>query len=520
MNRKALILLIILSFPTFVYSQDTANAEEVSYNTTSNLVYSENFSGAITMYKQMLNFDPKNPCFYYKLGFAYLNTFGKADSAVHFLNIAKKLYKPEYQKQVSKFDVMFYLARGYRVLEKNDSCIILLEELRMEYADDKCQNLIKTELSAAQKLQNRHLAIAELDTIINSANTDHSPVFSVETNTLMFTSRRNNPSSTKYDDEQFDEDIYYTVIKNGKWSEPKVMELFSTPENEATSSISADGKRMLIYKDEENGSIYYTQFAAGQWTAPQKFPRPINSRHRETHASMTENGQYIFFSSDRPGGYGGLDIWLCYKINETGQWSEPINLGDKINSKGDEKSPNISEDGHTLYFSSNGRPNSFGGFDIYKTTKNSFGYWEMPQNMGYPINSIGDDIFFSINESTQKAFYTSIRYESHGVADIFMVDIDTNNRVTNTVNTAYVYNATGDPLKDDIEINIINTKTKEKAIAKPNKVGKFVFITEPNSTYRLVIYKDNKIEYEDTISLPDIVPKERFYSKIPLPGVK
>lgn len=519
---KIIIFILVFFSPICLFSQvDYGNSsgvknddgqQQIQYNVTEDLVYSEDFSGAIKMYNQMIAFDTKNPTFYYKLGFSYLNTFGKQDSALIFLQKADELYSSKYRADVSPIEIKFYLARAYRLNNNIDSCIILLENLRLEVHNDQFLSSINAELQKTKSQLNNLFTVTDLDSVINSSYSEHSPLYSNLENILIFTSRRKNPNSTKYEDGQYDEDIYFSEIIEGKWSSPKLMTNFSGPDNEATASIATDGRNLLIYKDDDNGSIYLSTFDNGNWSTPKKMPKPINTRHRETHASMTADGKTIYFTSDRMGGHGGLDIWMSTKLGAN-EWSKPINLGESVNSKGDEESPNISDDGKTLYFSSNGLKNSFGGFDIYKSEKTEFNTWGIAENLGYPINSIGDDIFFTPINSTEKAFYTSYRYGSHGNADIFVVYLDSTDINKQTVNFGFVYDENENPI-DNIEIFITNTNTKEKKIARPGKSGKFIFVTEANNTYDLEVNLNDNIVFSDTFSFPDTVPIKKFYKKI------
>ena len=278
MNSKKTLLLIIFLSPIFLFSQNNDGRSQIQYNVTTDLVYSEDFSGAIRMYKQMISFDPKNPVFYYKLGFAYLNTYEKQDSALIFLRKADKLYSSKYRADVSPSEIKFYLARSYRLNGKTDSSIIILENLRAEIYNEQFLINVNKELLKTRQQINYFFTINDLDSVINSSFTEHSPVYSNADNILFFTSRRQNPNSTKYDDGQYDEDIYFSEIVNGKWSSPKLMTIFSGPGNDATASIAVNGQNLLIYKDENNGSIFHSQFVLGRWTTPQKLPKPIKFR--------------------------------------------------------------------------------------------------------------------------------------------------------------------------------------------------------------------------------------------------
>ncbi len=508
---KPIILFFFLVIPFYIFGQQNDGSTQLQYNYTQKLAYTEDFSGAIRMYKQMISFDHKNPVFYYKLGFAYLNTFGKEDSAIIFLNQANKLYKDDYRADVSPYEIKFYLARAYRLNNNIDSSIILLETLRSETINDQFRIAVNNDLAITKLSITNLFTVNDLDSVINSSFSEHSPVYFQSENILIYTSRRYNANSIKYDDGQYDEDIYYSKLINGLWSSPILLSDLSSPDNEATSSFSSNTSQLLMYKDDEKGSIYITSYTDNTWQTPVKLPRPINSRHTETHASLTADGNRIFFASDRPGGYGGLDIWTSVKLSN-GNWSKAENLGDAVNSAGDEDSPNISSDGKTLYFSSDGR-GGFGGFDIFRTKLNDFGTWEIAENLKYPINSIGDDIFFTPIQSTDKAFYSSYRTGTHGAADIYVVYLDSANINTKTINIGFLFDSNNNPI-DTAQIIIMNKTSGQQFIANPTKEGKFIFVTEANNSYSLIVKKSNKILYTDNFSMPDSVPKKTFYKNI------
>ena len=511
-KKTTLVLLLSLIFSN-VFSQGK-DETIIQFNYTNKLAYSENFTGAIRMYKQMISFDPQNPVFYYKLGFAYLNTINKADSAVINLKKSNLLYSDKYRAEVSIWDIKFYLARAYRLNKNIDSSLMILEKLRQDSHNKQFIENINNELLITRQSIDNLFTIEDLDSVVNSIFSEHSPVYSAKNNILIFTSRKYNSNSQKLDDGQYDEDIYYSDWKNGAWSSPKLMKQFSTRNNEATMSIINQGDFLLIYKDEQNGSIFSSEFKNGKWTIPKMLPKPINSKFRETHASMTPDGKQIIFTSDRPGGYGGLDIWTSF-LQDDGSWSKPVNLGDAINTPEDEESPNLSDDGDMLYFSSNGRK-GYGGFDIFKSQRTDFNTWTIAQNLKYPINSVGDDIFFTQIANTEKAFYSSYRYGSKGNADIFIVYLDSAEAKIKTINYGYIFDKDKKPITS-ANIEIINHKTGELSIYKPSDSGKFIFITKAKITYTLKIILKNTIIYSETFSTSDTVPEKKYYKEIIIP---
>jgi outer membrane protein OmpA-like peptidoglycan-associated protein len=150
---------------------------------------------------------------------------------------------------------------------------------------------------------------------------------------------------------------------------------------------------------------------------------PINSKYWEPSVCLSADERTLFFVSDRPGGLGGRDIYMCRRL-PNGKWSAPINLGPPINTPYDEDGPFFHPDGKTLFYSSNG-PNSMGGFDIFRTELRPDSTWAPPINLGYPINTPGDDIYFVLSASGLHGYYASERDDSYGEKDIYLIDFST-----------------------------------------------------------------------------------------------
>jgi outer membrane protein OmpA-like peptidoglycan-associated protein len=192
--------------------------------------------------------------------------------------------------------------------------------------------------------------------------------------------------------------------------------------SESSLAFSPDGKTLFVYRDEGNGDIYFTERKPdGTWSELEALPGLINSSYRESSISITKDEDLLYFASERPGGFGGSDIYVCYK-DSNGEWSKVKNLGPSINTEFDEDGPFIDYDGKTLYFSSSGRK-GMGGFDIFKTNlldkeKNE---WSEPINMGYPINSPDDDIYFSGTKDGNRWYYSSVREDGLGYSDIYTI---------------------------------------------------------------------------------------------------
>ena len=223
------------------------------------------------------------------------------------------------------------------------------------------------------------------------------------------------------------EDFYYSVRRPGDGWEARrnLGKPLNSPGNEGAQSLSPDG-RMLYFtacnRDDGEGmcDIYISQQTGGKWSVPYNPGRPLNTAYSEKHPSISADGRTLYFASDRPGGWGGLDIWISI-MTEDGKWREPVNAGDSINTPEDEQSPFIHPDGKTLYFSSGGHMN-LGKGDIFISKKKDDGSWSEAGNLGFPINTFNDEIGLIVNSDGDKAYFSSDRLKGRGM-DIYSFDL-------------------------------------------------------------------------------------------------
>ncbi|HTA28664.1 MAG TPA: OmpA family protein [Bacteroidia bacterium] len=253
---------------------------------------------------------------------------------------------------------------------------------------------------------------------INTEYPEYGAIISADESEMIFTSKRPTTTGGKLDpdDGQYLEDLYISFNKNGNWSPATNMgSPINTDGDDATSGISVDGQTLYVYRD---GDIFETHLKGITWTKPERMNNKINTQFKETSVSLSPDGKTLYFVSDRPGGYGDRDIYKSV-ADAKGRWTEAVNLGAVINTQYGEEGISMQADGKTLYFSSQGH-NSMGGYDIFKSVYEN-GSWSNPENLGYPINTPDDDIFFSISASGKHGYYTSIRKEGKGEKDIYMV---------------------------------------------------------------------------------------------------
>ncbi len=484
----------------------------------------ENFTGAINLYQRMLDEDPNNAELNFKLGFCYLNTAHEKDKAIEYIEKSvKQLSKRKRRRSTEYLEASFYLAKAYQANYKFDKALTQYLELKEKTKNRQLIAIIEKEIEKCTQgnalVQNPvQLTITNLGDSINSEYSDHSPFVSADESVLVFTSRREN----KYNDEmdisgEYDENIYISYSEEGgPWSKPvSIGDNINTADHEASIGISVDGQKLFIYKSEEEGSIFVSDLVGDVWSKPKKLGPTINTKYRETHASLSADGTKLYFTSDRKGGYGGLDIYVAYKLLN-GEWGEPKNLGPGINTPQDERAPYIHPDDITLYFSSRGH-GGLGGFDIFSSQLNEFGTWTKPKNIGYPINTSSDDIFYVTSADRQRSYYASSKESGLGMTDIYLIGLEEAEVANITIMTGKVYVCRG--TLPEVSITVMDAKTDEVVgIYTPNsKSGKFLFVLNKGGRYNVVFEADGKIINEEQLYVPENAAYQQLYKAVQIP---
>jgi len=254
---------------------------------------------------------------------------------------------------------------------------------------------------------------------VNSPYPDYGPVISADESVILLTSRRPGSTGGQQDPETggFFEDIYQsTRLPNGKWSEATNLgSPINNDGHDATVGLAPDGQRLLVYMEDNGGDLHESELRGTEWRKPQKLGTRINSRGHESSAAYSPDGRTLYFVTDKEGGLGGRDI---YRIQPEGR-GPAQNLGPVINTPYGEEGVFLHPDGKTMYFSSEGH-NSMGGYDIFKSVYEN-GQWSKPENLGWPINTPDDDVFFVISASGRHGYYSSFREDGLGSKDIYQI---------------------------------------------------------------------------------------------------
>lgn len=320
---------------------------------------------------------------------------------------------------------------------------------------------------------------------------------------------KSNPEGVNKVYELFQEDFYYSVKENDLWrSAFEIGEPIKTNKNEGAQSLTSDGFKMyftVCYKSDTKGrcDIYKSERISTNWGEPVNIGSPINTASWEAQPSIAPDGKTLYFISDREGGFGGKDIWESTYL-PNGNWSNPQNLGEKINTSGDEQSPFIHFDNKTLYFSSNGHI-GMGGSDLFKSEKLPDGSWTDPLNLGYPINTSYDEIGLIVNASGEKAFFSSDRFTDKG-RDIFEFELYPDAR-PNAV--SYIKGKVFDSenlvnLNAYFELIDLNTGKPIMQSESDKSTGDFLICIPTDNDYMLNVSKEGYLFYSDNFSLKGI----------------
>lgn len=516
MIRKALIGFVYLLFVTsnFALAQDIdANQElarqlleigdEIYYQQKAPEVAKEQYVAAAQA-------DPDNIRANYMAGKLITETINKHEATPYFL----KVYSLDAN---FRFDILYSIGRAYQYGQEFEKAIeyynLYTQKLEQEAeyrGDDKIplsqvQRRIYESENGLEYMQNaRNFSIVNIGESINSNSLDYAPVINADETMMIFTSRRRdgNLNENVYDDNFPYEDIFISYKKDGKWSPAEnIGNTVNTLYFESNLALSADGQQLYIYRDENNGDIYVSDRKSDNtWSAPQPLSSNINSSYSENSVSISPDGQTLYFSSNRPGGYGGIDIYKCEK-DRRGVWGKVTNLGDAINTPFDEDGVFIDYDGKTLYFSSRGHK-GIGGYDIYKSIYDAGNsQWSPPVNLGYPINTPDDDIFFVSTKDGKRGYYATVRSDGSGYLDIYMVEPDRSSNASNKLEKQKPNEITTQKKESNKIINKVATTTPDKSLQPVRLLLK----VEDNKTQ---IVLSSQVKLKSTTGGKELVPVE------------
>ncbi|MCK5028698.1 MAG: PD40 domain-containing protein [Bacteroidales bacterium] len=486
MKRLFILLAISLFFISNMPAQEYYELEELFLDADSWFSY-EDYEEAIPLFLRVLESDSLNYNVMYKIGFSYLQIPGqKAKSIPYLENAIQKTtdsYRNNtYSEKLAPVDALFYLGNAYLVNNKIDEAIDVYSGFQnaitrtkklankdiynTDYLDrqfNACRNALQFQYEPVSFIA------SNLGNPINTRFNEFNAIVSGDGSTLVFTASL-----------QFYDAIFYSKKdSNGKWGYPiNIMGQLGIDDKSASTGLSYDGTELYIYRDDNfDGNIYVSYLKNGMWTEVKKLDENINTKYWESHASLSPDNQKLYFVSNRAGGFGDLDIYVAQRLPDS-TWSVPENLGENINTRWNENTPFLTPDGNRLFFSSEGHK-GMGGYDIFYSEK-AGNTWSTPVNIGYPINSTDNDIFFAPNENGSFAYCSQFSRKGFGGQDIYQFQLldlpGYNNLIVEGIET---FDNKQDRNKKDFSINIINKTNQDTiAILKPdNDVTEYQYQT-------------------------------------------
>lgn len=478
--RKIFYLLAIFVWLSMSVSlaQSKSQMRDFFIVAESHYLYGE-YEKANEIYMVLNQMMPENANIQYKIGNCYLHIPHEKTKAIPFLQSA--ITNSEYGAKVTRFnekraplDAYFSLGNAFRINNNLDKAILtyakfkdlLSGEGRMVNSDFVDQEIMACK--NAKKLMETPLDFTKktLGEKINIVAINHRPAVSGDGNTMVYTCEMGEENS-----------IYMSQKVSGKWSPPtEITSQLSNQRDISSSSLNYDGTQLFIYKaDDFVGNIYVSNYSDGTWSKIMKLNNNINTKYYESHASVSKDGNTLFFTSNRDAGEGGTDIYLS-ELQSDGTWGPANNLGTSINTPFNEGTPFLTNNDSILFFSSEGHY-TIGGYDIFKAKKKS-NTWQKPENIGYPINSTDDDLFFQPIGNGTIAYYSMLT--GYKEKEIFKINLFSKKielvfeirGIISVPDPAILFN-------EDFPISLIDTISNDTIdVSYPNKTtGLYSFIT-------------------------------------------
>ncbi len=520
---KKIIILVILciTFISNLYSQEYYEREEMFLDADSWFFF-EDYKEALSLFLRVLEADSLNYNVMYKIGYCYLHIPGQKAKAIPYLeNAIEKTTinyrRNTYSEKLAPVDAIFYLGNAYLVNNMIDEAIdaysgfqnMITRSQKLADKDiydtdylakqfDACRNAIQFQYEPvsfiAQNLGNK----------VNTRFNEFNAIVSGDGNSLVFTAAL-----------QFYDAIFYSKKdSDGNWSYPmNLMGQLGIDDKSASTGLSYDGTELYIYRDDDfDGNIYVSYLKNGMWTKVRKLGENINTKFWESHASVSPDNKKLYFVSNRDEGFGDLDIYVSERLTDT-TWGVPVNLGNIINSRWNENTPFLTPDGKRLFFSSEGHT-GMGGYDIFYSEIDQDGNWGKPVNIGYPINTTDDDIFFVPFKNGSFSYCTQFSKQGFGGQDIYhfqLFDIPEYNNIL--VEGVLEMDNDENRNKKDFSINIVNKLNNDTlVILKPDEDELAYQYQTPLGKNHLVFESTmNDTENQFFISTPYEI-KEQFLS--------
>jgi outer membrane protein OmpA-like peptidoglycan-associated protein/tetratricopeptide (TPR) repeat protein len=485
----------------------------------------KSFERAQELLLQAVNLEPRFQDALYNLGYAYFmnKNYSQAYDALDKLYQINKDYKLEFH--------FYYGLTHFHKMQYEQAEFFLSKYLQgkvsPQLADKAKITLAKAKFAKEAIKKPVPFQPKNLGPNINTKGEEYLPSLTADEQILFFTSRREgNMGGYISMMNDYSEDFYYAEKKNGEWQAAvNLGKPINTPENEGAAHFTADG-RWVYYtfcsSDPSEGcDIYVAQKVGNYWLNPKNLGPNVNSRYWDSQPCLSNDGKTLYFSSGRPGGQGGADIWFSVWLENEHKWSAPQNIGPPINTPGNEYSPFIHADDRTLYFSSDYLP-GFGGFDLFVTRLNEDGSWSIPQNLGYPINTSRDEVNIFVNARGTQGYINSQRDDGFGKNDIYVFDLHPEirpNLATYVKGRVYDAKTLQNVVAEILFIDLQTGDTVRKSDNDPAN-GLYLVTLPSNKNYAAIVKKKNYLFFSQNFNLFNLKDNDFFVLDIPLQPIE
>jgi tetratricopeptide (TPR) repeat protein len=515
---KRLVLLTWLLATIFnadLISQSKEVTRNNFYDAESWILF-ESYKDALPIYLQLLKNNPSNANYKYRIGQCYMNIPGEKAKAVSYLEDAVKNINPNYKEGKfnetgAPYDALYYLANAYRINNQIDKALKTYTQFRKnmnaEVYDSTVVNLqIQSCLNAKELMRMPLYVKAKNLGRVINSTNDEFNPVVSDNEDLIVFTR----SLAFYDA------LFYSTKVNGVWTEPINMnEMLAVDRDLFPTSISKDGKDLYLYSSADyDGIIYRSTFANGKWSPIVKLNDNINTKYWESHATISHDNKKLYFTSNRKGSYGGLDIYVSTR-DSSGDWGPAENLGPVINTPYNEETPFLSSDDKTLFFSSRGHFN-MGGYDIFYSRMLDNGQWSVPLNIGFPPNTTDDDLFYRPINQGYEGYIAKELPGGYGKQDIYRIEIFSDKHprkffVRGTVKVADLLSS----VSDSVKVSAIDIKNPDQTmiVYSNPKTGEYEFQL-PQGDYKVTYEGDGGEKLTRNVGLPLTNPSDSFL----LPG--
>lgn len=415
---RYIIWMILVAHAVSLAGQTKSSLRELFVSAEGDILF-EDYAEALPKYLSLLQIYPENFNLYYRIGQCYINTPGEKDKAISWLEAAAGHINPNYREgnlreNGAPYDALYFLANAYRIANDFDRALetydLFLKDVDTEKYDTALVRFQMQTCHNAREMMRKPVFITDrnLGSTINERFSEFNPVVSDDETTLLFTREL-----------QFYDAIFWSRKIDGQWTEPvNLTPQLGIDQDYYTSSLSPDGRTLLMYRtDTYDGNIYLSRLEGDRWSKVEKLNSNVNTRYWESHATMSRDGKKLFFTSNRKESIGGLDIFVSVR-DSSGNWGPAQNLGPVINTIYNEETPFLANNDSTLFFSSRGHFN-MGGYDIFRSDMGPDGQWSTPVNIGYPLNTTDDDLFFHPLKNGDGGYYARFADDGFGRMDIF-----------------------------------------------------------------------------------------------------